>query len=262
MVILLVVLAFVLIFIKLIYNSRTETAENVAGNTPLITNKVLVGGVTNFDNLTIEDLPSFRDVRGVYSYKNNLIITGIDRIVEYNPNTREFIRQNDTTKLIAVFSTALIGKHLYVSSAGLGKQAQPHPGRIYKIDLDTGDIIGNYFDDNPKVNLWLASEGTDLWASYEGGVAKIDTKSDQVARIYDYRELQLNYPSCPFGITADNDTIKVLSNCIEIGVTTYHESNDNWSYRQNGSFPPPGEEFGGVRSPLALLYRSIQPIKR
>lgn len=205
---------------------------------------VLIPYIPNFNNLTLADLPNFDDVRGVYNYKDNLIVTGIDKIVEYNPAKKEIVRVQDTSKIDSVYNTAKIDNYLYVvNPQGLlknGKSWLDIWSRILKIDLDTGKIVKTYFGDPVKdkkyTNLYIASKDKYLWASSRDGVMKINTSTDLITN-YSVEQLQIPNYSCSSYILLNlQGTITISLNCLnEQGILTYNEAQDSWTHKTMSS---------------------------
>src|SRR3989344_4851333 len=76
---------------------------------------VLINYVPNFDKLSLDDLPHLIDYRHIHKYNNHLLITGYNKIVEYDPSSQKVIRQNNTNVLNCIYDSALIGNNLYIS---------------------------------------------------------------------------------------------------------------------------------------------------
>ena len=64
----------------------SDKAENYAQT------KFLFTSYPNFDELKIEDLPTFTDVRGVFDYKENMIVMGYKRLIELDTKTNKIVR--------------------------------------------------------------------------------------------------------------------------------------------------------------------------
>jgi len=215
-------------------NSPTPSIQN-SMNQPE-SNEILIPYTPHFDKLEINNLSNFIDVRGVYPYKNNLIITGINQIVEYNPSKKTLIRVLDRTKLDSVYSTAIIGENLYIVSVpGLlnGKSWIDSWAAIYRLDLNTGKIIKKYFGDPTKdkrhINLYITSKDNFIWATSDDGVFRINTQDDSI-KIYDKTQLTLA-PSCITQILNKDGIVFGLVNCSDkLGKLTHDEASDSWSY--------------------------------
>ena len=205
---------------------------------PMInTDTVLKPYIVDFDNLNVTKLPNFVDVRGVYPYNGNEIVTGVDQIVEHNPAKGTLVRVLDRTKMDSVLSTAIIGDYLYVVSApGLLSKGIMWPdlwARIYRIDLKTGKITKQYFgnpaSDVHHINLSIASEGDYIWVSSNDGVFRINTKDDTM-KTYGPLQLTMN-PSCLSNLFNKDNVIFTLVNCDnKLGRLIYNKNNDSWSF--------------------------------
>lgn len=215
--------------------NQPKKADINPTNSPVSDKQVLIPYIGNFNKLTITDLPNFQDVRGVYHYKNNLIVTGIDSIAEYNPSTNNLVRVLDHTKLEFVYSTALIGDNLYVATVPdfyHGKSWQDSWARIYRIDLNSGSITKQYFG-NPsegkrRINLYLTSKDNYLWASSNDGIYKINTADDSIK---EYDEAKLTLPThCITSIFNQNVLFGFVNCSDKQGKLIYNESSDSWKY--------------------------------
>lgn len=212
-------------------------------------NLALVAYIPNFNSLQMSNFPNFTDVRGVYPYEKNIILTGRNAIAEYDPAKDQVVRTLNTRIIKSVFSTAIIGNNLYVVSVPelvtTGQWTDSTPV-IYKLDLVTGKVTTAYFGKQdldpttklPKLtNLYITSKGKYLYASSYEGVMRIDTETKT---IYTYPEAKVGFPgTCVTHIATKNDQVVGLINCqSRLGIIELDEQTDTWKYRD-----APSEEF-------------------
>ncbi len=186
-------------------------------------NSVFLRSIPNFDSLKISDLPNFTDVRGIFNYNNHQIVIGIDRIVEWNPATGQYVRISDPKKIVNVRSGIVLDKFLYVSSEVISS-LDDWPGKriVVKIDLASGEIVKKYLDNDSRrfANLTLVNYGNKIWASSWDGIFVLDPVTGAIKM----------YPSvaCRSGHIYIKENI--LKSPCDMGDATYvyDPSNDLW----------------------------------
>ena len=190
------IVIIVFIFLLLKYNSSQ----------PPINNQALVEYIPNFETLTLVDLPNFTDFRDVYDYNEHIIVVGFNRVVEYDNKNNKFIRANNPEVLGCVYDSAKIDNFLFVSCNSHFPDEKFLPetktiiaSKIYKIDLNTGKIVKQYFGNElliaPSIdrhsasvfktkgarsNLILGSRGNILYMGSWDGVEKMDIVSEKI----------------------------------------------------------------------------------
>lgn len=198
--------------------------------------EVLVKEIPNFDNLKLNDLPIFSDVRSVYKYGENVIAVGYSKIAEFDSISKKFVRVNKNESFGSIDSGVLVGDYLYISGNRPDNNPNDFPPKrmIYKIDLRTGMLAKTLFADDPRrfANLALTEQGGEIWGSSWDGVLRINPQNDTVIKIYDYNELGLKEPSCPFNIFVKDNILTVFSNCYDTGFSRYNEVTDEWTYKK------------------------------
>lgn len=194
----------------------------------------LISTVDNFETLSLDDLPNFTDIRNVYPYKSSLIIVGAKKVMEYDPLTKTILRINTST-LACAHASAKIDNFLYVGCFINNWQS---PSRIYKVNLESGEIENTYEADKltgwPLINISLASQGKILWGSSREGVFKLDTISNKVD-LYELASLKFQQSRedstiicrAVALIAVENNQVKVFEgNCDKTSI--YNEQNNNW----------------------------------
>ncbi|KKQ43241.1 MAG: hypothetical protein US60_C0005G0001 [Microgenomates group bacterium GW2011_GWC1_37_8] len=190
------IVIIVFIFLLLKYNSSQ----------PPINNQALVEYIPNFETLTLVDLPNFTDFRDVYDYNEHIIVVGFNRVVEYDNKNNKFIRANNPEVLGCVYDSAKIDNFLFVSCNSHFPDEKFLPetktiiaSKIYKIDLNTGKIVKQYFGNelliDPSIdqhsasvfktkgarsNLILGSRNNILYMGSWDGVEKMDIVSEKI----------------------------------------------------------------------------------
>lgn len=209
----------------------------------LIGQQFFVDRVPNVDSLTLRDIPSFSDIRGMYPYKNMFVVIGLGSSID---NGRVVLLDSDkkiakeNTILRCIYSGALIGDSLFVSCNGdmdLANHPSLSASSMYRINLDTGIIETSYFGDGQThflTNLQLISKGNILWGYSSDEVFRYDTSSNTFI-FYSHAQLNFPYLCNSLGIYSDNDSITVLtqSNSSVVGCeggSVYNESTGKWSY--------------------------------
>lgn len=165
----------------------------------IIGKQYLVKETPYFERLSLRYLPNFTDIQSVFNYNNHLIIVGFNRVVEYDPQENAILRQDDGS-IPGISGAAMIGENLYLSGDRLQVTGYPQRKQIFKINLETGKIIGTLLENNPRdfVNLNILSKGGLLWAVSWDGFFKINpdngllTKIDQEPRLLGLNFIQ-NY---------------------------------------------------------------------
>lgn len=194
-------------------------------------NLLLIPEVPNFDNLNLEDLPDFVDVRSVSKYKNNLIIAGYGKVIEYSPQTGQVLRMNNS-RLVNISDADLIGDFLYVVSDRTKPRGEEFPVKrmLSKVDLDSGRIVKEYFLDDQKslANLMVQAKDANLWMSSWDGVLKLDTTNDTLT-YYPPEKLQTSQ-NCPVDIFDINSVLTVYLNCSQQGKSIYDPQTDTWKF--------------------------------
>jgi hypothetical protein len=202
-------------------------------NTLVNPNSALLNYIPNFDHLQLEDLPNFSDVRSVYSYNNNKIIIGVNQIAEYNPSTKEFVRVRNPQVLTSIYSGALVGDSIFLTSDRNPSLNYTEAPKMYmrKIDANSGEQIKTYFKDDPRAltNLYMVDSKGTLWLDSFDGVMKINPSDDTVTN---YSEAQLGSAGChAHGIYKIDDLIKVPFLCNGSNVSIYDEKTDAWKFQ-------------------------------
>lgn len=216
---------------------KTQETNNTSNS--LLGQRAFVGYVPNFDNLQLKDLPSLKDIRLLYPYKNLIIVVGANRIVYYDPQAQTIIKQN-TEILSCVVSAAVIDNYLYVGCNGTMKGTQPNvswtPSTLYKLNLDSEKIEKIYFGDSQKdhtlINLRLVADNKTLWGSSNDEVFKLDT-NDGSFTFYSLQHLGFPSDCVSQGIYSDKGVIKVSTwdnkpPCV--GGSIYNNQKDSWQY--------------------------------
>lgn len=196
-----------------------------------VEDKLLIDYLPDFDHLKLSNLPYFSDVRSVHTYKNHQIIIGANRIIEYDPVDKKIVRINNENLRPMVASGVVIDNMLYFSSSN-GKPEYDADRIMTKVDLETGKIIKTYFEnpDRSYTNLHLTLKDNTIWGSMWGGAFKFDPTTENFT-YFNYKEMGLKEPSCAMYIFNENETITVMSNCYDVGFTTYNEASNTWAYR-------------------------------
>ncbi|MBP9719628.1 MAG: hypothetical protein KBD46_04085, partial [Candidatus Levybacteria bacterium] len=182
---------------------------------------ILVTGVPHFLDMKPSDLPNVYDVRGVFNYKQNLIIVSTSGIVEFDPRTNEIIRQNDSRLFNCMKYATVIGTTLYVSCT------QP-PG-IYGINLENGKLEKAYTGGSTLLSYATVSSVNDtLWVGGKNTVVKINTKDDAMQ---EYAPKDLGMPDCQYFMVhsyRENTWVTCVSPTIA-GVSLYNEKDNTWT---------------------------------
>jgi len=199
----------------------------------LNTTNAFIREIPNFSALQATDLPYMEDTRGIYKYNDNYIITSVDRIIEFNPISKQIVRMNNPSVLGCVFSTAKVDTYLYVTCND-GDLVGNNVGKskMAKIDLETGKIVKVYFTDDAlkRINLWITALGSIVWGSSWDGIFVLDTATDQIQNI---SVADIGYPGCyPDKIYVKNNKIVELitddPHCPGGGIAQYDEQNKKW----------------------------------
>lgn len=185
----LVILIIVLIFAGCIYvllpektsvplNSEfNKTTQKTFQKNDLVGRQLLVSEIPNFEALEGDNLPNFNDIRSVMPYGENLIVMGVNRVVEYDPKTESILRINSKI-LSSIVSAAIIGDNLYLAANAPNNDELPFPGKtqIYIVDLKSGIITGTFLDKDNKsyANLDVVAKDGFLWISSWDGIYKLD----------------------------------------------------------------------------------------
>lgn len=203
--------------------------------TPASNQQVLVSYVPNFDNLTLDDLPDFSDIRDVYDYNGNTLVVGYNRIVEYNTASNMYVRVNDPKVLGCINSSAKIDNFLYISCNSHYPENKQLPNdksvvasSVYKIDLETGKIIKKYFgnelESDPDLiannefvfktkglrsNLHLGSRGNTLYMASWDGVEKMDILSGKISLYSGPNEIKPGNELTGIGLNSDVDWFRM-----------------------------------------------------
>lgn len=224
----LVILIVILIFAACVYvllpeksvprvdpelNNLAETNYSYINN--LVGRQFLVSEIPNFEALERVNIPNFSDVRHALPYRNNLIVMGINRVVEYDPETKNIVRINNQT-LSSIVSAAIISDNLYLAADAPNNKELPFPGKtqIYIVDLKSGKITGTLLDKDKKsyANLDIVAKDGVLWASSWDGFFKIDPSSGKVSLVN-----ALAYGGTSYNLFMEKDTIVLFE-----GDTKYH----------------------------------------
>ena len=208
----------------------SDKAENYAQT------KFLFTSYPNFDELKIEDLPTFTDVRGVFDYKENMIVMGYKRLIELDTKTNKIVRTS-ISKNPEFSIAAKIGNILYVADNGdFFKNIQPS---IHVLNLDDGAVVdvlkGGEHIPYDLINLDLDSHGQDLWIATRGEVLKFDTSINKLTGAYTLRDLgYLEVPTCDNALNMINevDTVKVVEFACKEFISTYDYTTDTWAIQQ------------------------------
>lgn len=193
-----IVIIGVLVLLSLyLNNKKSQSPPN---------NQALVSYIPNFNNLTLNDLPNLTDFRDIHDYNGNVIVIGLNRIIEYNKENNKFTRVNDPRILGCVYDSTKIGNSLFVSCNShfpdnkfLPEATTIIASKLFKIDLNTGKIVKQYFgkellidssiDTNSdsvfktkgaRSNLMLGSKDDILYMASWDGVEKMDTETEKI----------------------------------------------------------------------------------
>lgn len=149
----------------------------------------LVPYIPNFENLTIEDLPNFSDVRMVAPYKDRKIVMGYGLIIDVDASGKLY--RINAPEFNCAFSAVVVGTSLYTTCNETEKMQFTPDGQIVssvstvvRIDLDSGKIEErldmNALTGVQHVNLKLESKGDDLWGGSRAGAFRYNTTSKQM----------------------------------------------------------------------------------
>lgn len=228
---------------------KVTPTDKIAKESALIGKQIFIDYIPNFDRLDDTDtfplndpaiFPHFGDIRGTYSYKDKIVIVGVNKVVIYDPNRREIIKQNN--ELTCLVTAVVIGDYLYIGCNGDWIKPNPNaelsPSTLYKIEIDSGKIVNVYFgaaqNARKLTNIWLTSKGNILWGSSEDEVFRLDTTSDSF-KFYSLSQLGFPAKCIAHLIYNEGEEIKVfadswLSADFCSGGSIYDERNDSWSY--------------------------------
>jgi hypothetical protein len=192
---------------------------------------VLLPSISNFDNLKIEDLPNFQDVRSVYSYKENIIITGVEQVVEYNLKTNEYVRLLRSDAIKTLVSGVVVGDHLYVTNDRPYAKLEDFPPQreMNKIDLKTGKVVKTYFrnDSRRLANLNAVEKDGIIWMYSWDGAIRFDPIKDEFK---DYPGNRLGGLCNAHGIYKKDNQIKLAFLCNGTEkASIYNEETDTWN---------------------------------
>jgi len=184
--------------------------------------QVLFPYVPHFQDLKISDIATFYDIRGIFNYKNNLIITSPFGIIEYNPKTNDIVRQNDTRLLSCVDSATLIGKKIYTAC---NTQATQHG--ISVIDLDSGKLEKRYSSGSANLSyVSLAEDKEFLWVGATNEIIRVDTTKDTME---EYTPQAIGIPACQeFSVFGYNGYIWTTCGNIP-GIAIYSTETNTWT---------------------------------
>lgn len=214
--------------------SRNDSALRVE----IVDIPVLIDYVPGFDDLEIQNLPTINNMRGVYPYGKNLIVHGINNLLEYDPENKKVVRTTDLTRFDCLNHSAKIENFLYTAcnaSPQVTKQA------IYKIDLKSGHAVKRYAPgfQTDFTNVDLSVSGTTLFAGLQNGVVVLDTVSDHGSF---FTPQSLGFDGmCPWYNVDANEkfawAIPQASDC-KMGIAVYDKTTKTWQTYFESAFRP------------------------
>jgi hypothetical protein len=195
--------------------------------------QILINQVPHFLDLKLSDIPSIFDIKGIFNYKNNLIIVSTGSIVEYNPKTLDIVRQNDASIFSCINNATVIGIKLFVSCNGF-VNSKSQPKGIYVINLENGKLEKIYKQGSAVLDtVSVAALDTTLWVGSANKVVKIDVTTDHMNA---YTPIDMGTEGCA-NFTVYGYAGSVWVTCspgITSAVSLYDSKKDTWS-----PFTPP-----------------------
>lgn len=205
----------------------------------LNTGSLLSEQVDNFDNLTLEDLPNLTDIRGIFRYKDKLIIGGLNRIVEYDPVQKKITRMNN--KLLGCIDDfEVVGNELFVACHNPISNSVTNLNGIYKINLESGKLIQKFIEGENNfpgvVNATFAFKDGHLWVGAYQGVFKLNLKTNEITS---YTPTQLG-TDCDWPRMYANEnyvwTVPQSGGSCGAVASVYQPESDTWIGYKNSHF--------------------------
>lgn len=254
----------VLTLLKSPSSEQSQTLKTLSLYQPkpreIIGEQYLFTEVPNFDRLSLEDLPYISSNlvgRSVIYYKEHLVITSENKIIEYNPKNNQIVRQSNML-LPRIGGLAVIEDNLYIVGDSLDKKENDFPGKtvIYVVSLKTGKIVKILLNNDQRdfANLNLVSKDGYLWGGSWDGVFKIDPTLGTITELVSKNKLYSPHLAFENGkLMASDGQQKFEYNYI---TQTWDEkpfiqSNDDLQYSKNNSI---FEELSLQLPPFLSVY--------
>lgn len=189
-----------------------------------------------FDNLSVEDLPSWYGLFHGYNppdaviWNDNVYLSSYPYVLEYDFDGN-MVGYSDPNLIECNQGIEILGDNLFVGCFGVG---------VYQVDLKTNQLVYKYDQTNgldALQNIQLATDGEMIWVATFDGVGKIDPSKKSV----DFYTTELGFPSVQFNsrVYARNGEVWVemlASDNNNGGAARYDSDTDSWEAYDSGDF--------------------------
>lgn len=192
----------------------------------------------SIENLTLEDLPDYKEIQGAAKFKGNIWMSGDGSVIEYNPESRKILSYSDPIKancdrnLVLVNNFIFVPCHIDNIEDAFGHTEQLE-GKIYaghyavfKINPLTHKVEHVFSKEDGLQNGYnyeLVADGDTVWIETFKGIGRIDSKTNEVSF---YPESQIGVSFGLGSILPDKDY--VWGHSLDTGLALFDKAAKTW----------------------------------